>query len=162
MDFMRDTLATGRAFRLFTLVDDCTRESPVIEIDWSLGAERVVVILDRVAVERGYPSCIVLDNGPEFQSRALDAWAHRHGVQLQFIRPGRPVENAFIESFNGRLRDECLNQHWFLSLADARRIIEAWRISYNTARPHRGLRGLTPEQYVLTLRKNDQPERLSA
>lgn len=162
MDFMRDTLADGRSFRAFTLVDDCTRECPVIEVDVSLGAERVVAVLDRVAAARGYPRQIVLDNGPEFQSRALDAWAHRRRVQLQFIRPGKPVENAFIESFNGRLRDECLNQHWFLSLTDARRTIEAWRIGYNTARPHRGLQGLTPEQYVLTLVRKDQHQRLSA
>jgi putative transposase len=157
MDFMRDTLADGRAFRVFTLVDDCTRECPVLEVDGSLGADRVVAVLDRLAISRGLPQTIVLDNGPEFQSRALDAWAHRCGVRLQFIRPGKPVENAFIESFNGRLRDECLNQHWFLSLSDARRIIESWRVSYNTARPHRGLRGLTPTQYALTLVKDEQP-----
>jgi transposase InsO family protein len=88
-------------------------------------------------IERGYPLAIIVDNGSEFQSRAFSAWAHRHRVQLHFIRPGKPVQNAFIESFNGRLRDECLNQHWFLSLGDARRIIEAWRVQYNTARDTR-------------------------
>ena len=148
MDFVRDTLASGRVFRAFTLVDDCTRECPVIEIDVSLGADRVVAVLERLALTRGLPRVLVMDNGPEFQSRALDAWAHQRGVELQFIRPGKPVENAFIESFNGRLRDECLNEHWFLSLADARRIIEAWRVSYNTARPHGGLGQLTPEQFA--------------
>lgn len=162
MDFMRDTLADGRAFRALTLVDHCTRECPVIEVDVSLGADRVVAVLERLAGTRGLPRAIVVDNGPEFQSRALDAWAHRRGVQLQFIRPGKPVENAFIESFNGRLRDECLNQHWFLSVPDARRIIESWRAHYNAARPHRGLRGLTPEQYAMTLKTKDQPQRLSA
>ena len=162
MDFMRDTLADGRAFRLFTLVDDCTRECPVLEVDLSLGAERVVAILEQLAGSRGLPRTIVVDNGPEFQSRALDAWAFRRGVQLQFIRPGKPVENAFIESFNGRVRDECLNQHWFLSLPDARRRIETWRIEYNTARPHKGLGRITPEEFAARFEERDQPERLSA
>lgn len=148
MDFVRDTLSDGRAFRALTLVDDCTRECPAIEVDLSLGSDRVVAVLERLAATRGLPRTIVVDNGPEFQSRALDAWAHHRHVQLQFIRPGKPVENAFIESFNGKLRDECLNQHWFLSLSDARRTIEAWRISYNTARPHRALGTLTPTQFA--------------
>ncbi len=148
MDFVRDTLSDGRAFRALTVVDDCTRECPVIEVGLSLGSDRVVAVLERLAVTRGLPHSIVLDNGPECQSRALDAWAHRRGVQLQFIRPGKPVENAFIESFNGRLRDECLNQHRFLSLADARRTIEGWRQDYNTARPHRALGTLTPAQFA--------------
>jgi putative transposase len=149
MDFVRDRLSDGRPFRALTLVDDCTRECPVIEVDLSLGSVRVVAVLERLAVTRGLPHTIVVDNGPEFQSRALDAWAHHRHVQLQFIHPGKPVENAFIESFNGKLRDECLNQHWFLSLADARRTIEAWRLSYNTARPHRALGTLTPSQFAL-------------
>jgi putative transposase len=161
MDFVRDTLSSGRAFRALTLVDDCSRECPVIEADVSLGSDRVVAILERLAVSRGLPRTIVVDNGPEFQSRRLDSWAHHRGVQLQFIRPGKPVENAFIESFNGRFRDECLNQHWFLSLPDARRTIEAWRISYNTARPHRALGALTPAQYAHQFQQ-DHPTRLSA
>jgi putative transposase len=151
MDFMRDTLSDGRAFRLLTLLDPCTRESPAIEVDLSLSGERVVTVLDRVGDARGFPAGIVMDNGPEFQSRALHAWAYRRGVTLHFIRPGKPVDNAFVESFNGRLRDECLNQHWFLSLTDARRIIEAWRLTYNTARPHRGLDGRTPAAYAKQL-----------
>jgi len=162
MDFMRDTLADGRVMRLFTLVDDCTRECPVIAVDFSLTGERVVAILEQLATTRGLPRMIVVDNGPEFHSRALDRWAHHRQVQLHFIQPGKPVQNAFIESFNGRVRDECLNQHWFLSLADARRLIDAWRVSYNTARPHRGLHGLTPTQYALTVRMDQQPDRLSA
>ena len=161
IDFMRDTLADGRAFRAFTAIDTCTRESLAIEVDASLGADRVVEVLDRIASIRGYPNRIVLDNGPEFQSKALDAWAHSHNVHLQFIRPGKPVENAFIESFNGRLRDECLNQHWFLSLSDARRVIEAWRVSYNTARPHRGLASLTPAEFADQFKK-ENTQRLSA
>lgn len=148
MDFMRDTLASGRVFRVFTLVDDFTRESPTIELDTCLSGERVVQVLERLRVSRGLPASIVVDNGPEFTGRALDAWAHQHQVQLSFIRPGKPVENAYIESFNGRLRDECLNQHWFLSLADARRTIEAWRIEYNHERPHSGLGGLTPSEFA--------------
>jgi putative transposase len=162
MDFMRDTLADGRAIRLFTLLDDCTREAPVILVDYHLTAGRVVTALEGLARTRGLPAGIVLDNGPEFQSRALHGWAQRHHVRLQFIRPGKPVDNAFIESFNGRLRDECLNQHWFLSLRDAQHTIEAWRVRYNTARPHRGLHGRTPMQYALTLRKELPPLRLSA
>jgi putative transposase len=162
MDFMRDTLSDGRAFRLLTIIDTCTRESLTIEIDFSLGADRVVAALERLAITRGLPERIVMDNGSEFHSRALDAWAHRRGVKLVFIRPGKPVENAFIESFNGRLRDECLNQHWFLSISDARRTVESWRASYNTARPHRGLAMLTPQAYAEQLMKDWNDNRLSA
>lgn len=154
MDFMRDTLADGRAFRLFTLVDDFTRECPVIEIDTSLPAERVVQVLERLAGRRPLPRTIVVDNGAEFTGRVLDAWAHERGVALQFIRPGKPVENAYIESFNGRLRDECLELHWFVSLPDARRTIEQWRVSYNSARPHSGLAGRTPEEFVKELQQH--------
>lgn len=161
MDFVRDTLSDGRSFRAFTIVDTCTRECPAIEVDVGLGADRVVEVLERLRVTRGLPERITLDNGPEFQSRALDAWAHKRGVKLNFIRPGKPVENAFIESFNGRLRDECLNQHWFLSLSDARRTIESWRESYNTARPHRGLGRLTPSKYAERFNE-ENTERLSA
>jgi putative transposase len=164
MDFMRDTLASGRVFRTFNLVDDFTRECLVIEVDTSLGGERVVSVLERLCVMRGLPKTIVLDNGPEFTGRALDAWAHRREVRLQFIRPGKPVENAFIESFNGRFRDECLNQHWFLSLSDARRTIERWRQSYNEARPHSSLGGLTPAEFVHSLSQKEGPDqtRMSA
>jgi len=148
MDFVRDTLADGRVFRAFTLVDDYTRECPVIEVDTSLSGERIVRVLDRLRCLRGLPRVLVCDNGPEFIGRALDAWAHQHGVALHHIQPGRPVENCYIESFNGRFRDECLNQHWFLSLADAQRRIEAWRVEYNSARPHSGLAGCTPLEFV--------------
>jgi putative transposase len=156
MDFVRDTLADGRAFHGFTVVDDFTRRSasrerPVIEVDTHLGSERVIAVLERLAGARGLPTTLVCDNGPEFTSRALDAWAYRRGVQLQFIRPGKPVENAYIESFNGRLRDECLAVTWFLDLADARAEIEAWRRDYNTARPHSGLAGRTPSGFAREL-----------
>ncbi len=151
MDFVRDTLGDGRAFRCFTLVDDCTRECPAIEVDVSLPGERVVRVLDRVAAVRGYPRAIVCDNGPEFVSAALDEWAHRHQVVLDFIDPGKPVQNAFIESFNGTFRDECLNESWFVSLADAQRTIEAWRIDYECERPHSRLKDLTPREFALVL-----------
>lgn len=148
MDFVRDTTAGGRVFRALTVVDDFTREALVIEVDTSLPGARVVQALEQLAITRGLPPAISVDNGPEFAGRALDEWAHRRGVALQFIRPGKPVENAYIESFNGRLRDECLNAHWFLSLADARRQIEAWRVTYNGARPHSGLAGRTPAEFA--------------
>lgn len=160
MDFMRDQLAGGRVFRVLTVVDHYTRESPAIEVDLSLPGARVAQVLDRLAGRRGLPRSIRVDNGPEFTGRALDEWAHRRGVKLQFIRPGKPVENAFIESFNGRLRQECLEQHWFLDLADAIRTIEAWRISYNTNRPHSGLGGRTPAEFARM--KREVQTRLSA
>lgn len=147
MDVMRSTLASGQVLGTFNLVDDLTRECLVIEVDYSLGGERAVRVLERLHTMRGLPRAIVLDHGLEFTGQALDAWAHRRGVQSQFIRPGKPVKNAFIESFNGRFRDECLNQHWFLGLADACRTIERWRQSDNEARPHSGLGGLTPAEF---------------
>lgn len=152
MDFVSDALGTGRRFRALTLVDDLTRECPAIEVDFSLPGERVVRVLDRVAAARGYPLVIVCDNGPEFRGEALDQWAHQHGVHLAFIEPGKPVQNAYIESFNGRFRDECLNEHWFVSLADAQQTIEAWRIDYETARPHSGLADRTPAEFARALR----------
>ena len=151
MDFVSDALADARRFRSFTVVDDATRECLAIEVDRSLPAERVIRALDRVARIRGYPESIVCDNGPEFRSEALDQWAHQHGVTLAFIEPGRPVQNAFVESFNGRFRDECLNEHWFLDLRDAQTTIEAWRVDYNTVRPHGQLGGRTPVEHMYYL-----------
>lgn len=151
MDFVSDALGDGRKFRALTIVDDLTRESPAIEVDFSLPGARVVRVLDRAAGTRGYPKAIVLDNGPEFRGEALDQWAHAHGVALHFIEPGKPVQNAFAESFNGRFRDECLNQSWFVSLHDAQETIEAWRIDYNVARPHSGLADATPEEFAREL-----------
>jgi putative transposase len=164
MDFVRDTLRDGRVFRAFTLVDDFTREAPVIEVDLSLSGERIVRVLEQLVTVRGTPKAIVCDNGPEFQGRALNAWAYQRGVALQFIRPGKPVENAYIESFNGRFRDECLNQHLFLTLADARAQIEAWRIFYHRDRPHSGLAGRTPDEFTAELTQELQATslRLSA
>ena len=146
MDFVSDALGDGRKFRALTLVDDCTREAPAIAVDFSLPGERVVQVLDAVATERGYPTAIVCDNGPEFAGTTLDRWADTHRVALQFIEPGKPVQNAFSESFNGKFRDECLNENWFVSLTDAQQTIEAWRVDYNLARPHRGLANRTPAE----------------
>jgi len=148
MDFVMDSLWNGRRFRALTIVDDLSRESPAIEVDRCLSGLRVSRVLDRLADERGLPEVITVDNGPEFQSRALDQWAYDHGVRLQFIRPGKPVENAYIESFNGRFREECLNEMVFMNLADARNKIERWRQDYNTRRPHSSLDGMTPAEFA--------------
>jgi putative transposase len=147
-DFMGDTLASGRTFRTLNLVDDGSRECPAIEVDFGLSGERVTRVLDNVAKTQPLPKVIVVDNGPEFTSKALDAWAYRHGVELHFIRPGKPVDNAFIESFNGKFRDECLNENWFQDLEDARQKIETWRPDYNTVRPHSALGNRTPAEYA--------------
>ena len=150
LDFISDALAPGRRLKLLTVVDTYTRESLAIEVDTSISGERMARVLDRIIAERGaQPEEIVMDNGPEMTSRALDQWAYEHGVRLRFIAPGKPVQNCFIESFNGRLRDECLNQHWFRNLADARRIVAEWRSDYNRVRPHSALGGLSPEEYRL-------------
>jgi len=151
IDFVSDCVSTGRVIRMLTVVDDCTRECPAIEVDTSLGGLRVRRVLDRIASERGLPEAIVLDNGPEFRGRALAAWSEERGVRLEFIQPGKPVQNAYAESFNGRLRDECLNANWFTSLRDARRKIESWRQDYNQQRPHSSLNYLPPLEFARTL-----------
>jgi putative transposase len=148
IDFVSDCVSTGRVIRMLTVVDDCTRECPAIEVDTSLGGLRVRRVLDRIASERGLPEAIVLDNGPEFRGRALAAWSEERGVRLEFIQPGKPAQNAFAESFNGRLRDECLNANWFTSLSDARRKIEDWRQDYNQQRPHSSLNYLPPAEFA--------------
>ncbi|WP_408380283.1 IS3 family transposase [Paraburkholderia megapolitana] len=144
MDFVSDGLAHGRRFRCLNVVDDYTRECLAIEVDTSLSGLRVKQVLERLREMRGLPSSIILDNGPEFAGKVLDAWACNAGVTLSFIRPGKPVENAYIESFNGRFRDECLNKHCFVWPRHARRLIDEWRIEYNTERPHSSLGYLTP------------------
>jgi putative transposase len=149
MDFITDSLVTGRRFRALAIVDDYSRECPAIEVDTSLGGRRVVSVLDRLGEVRGLPEVITVDNGPEFISKELDKWAYDNKVTLDFIRPGKPIENAFVESFNGRLRDECLNTSWFLSLRHARDIIEDWRMDYNTVRPHSALGGLAPKEFMV-------------
>jgi len=148
LDFLSDSLVDGRRFRVLTIVDNVSRVSPAIEVGSSVTGERVVGVLERLKRMVGRPERIAVDNGPEFISKALDAWAYRNGVQLEFSRPGKPTDNAFAESFNGRFRDECLNQHWFVSLEEARLTVEAWRIDYNTERPHRGLGQQTPAAWA--------------
>ena len=148
MDFVPDTLSEGRPYRILTVVDNWSRSSPVLEAGFRMSGDIVGRVLDRVLGDRPGPRSITVDHGTEFQSRALEDWAYRRGVQLDFIRPGKPVENAFIESFNGRLRDECLNMHQFASLAEAQAIIEAWRMDYNHHRPHSSLGHLTPTEFI--------------
>lgn len=148
MDFVFDQLTGGRRFKCLTLGDDFTREALWIEVAHSIGGNYVVEVLDRVTAERGFPAVIVMDNGPEFTGKALDEWAHRHGVILDFIDPGKPVQNAFRESFNGRFRDECLNLNLFHDLLDAKKKIEAWRLDYNTVRPHSSLNYVTPAEFA--------------
>jgi putative transposase len=148
MDFVHDALADGRQFRVLTVVDQWSRQSPILEVASSLSGATVGVALDRVLPAGAAPRSITVDHGTEFMSRALEDWAYRRGVQLDFIRPGKPVENAFIESFNGRLRDECLNVHQFLSIEDAQAKIEAWRVDYNQRRPHSSLGHLTPNEWA--------------
>jgi putative transposase len=138
-------LANGRRLRLLSVLDTFTREALAIEVDTSMPGVRVVGVLDQVLADRGArPEEIGLDNGPELTRRALDQWAHEQGVRLRCIDPGKPIQNAHIESFPGRLRDECLNQHWFRTLADARRLVEDWRHDYNRVRPHSSLGYQTP------------------
>ncbi len=153
MDFASDSLCTGRKFRVLIIVDDYTKESPAIEVDTSIPGTRVVTVLDRLAEMRGLPEVITVDNGPEFAGKAMDEWAYRRGVKLNFIRPGRPTENAYAESFIGRLRDECLNQNWFTTMNEARYIIEEWRTDYNVVRPHSSLDNLSPMEFMETREK---------
>jgi len=148
MDFMTDELYDGRRIRLLTLVDNFTRESLAIEVNDHLGGHRVAEVLMRLGDERNLPKTIRVDNGPEFISKVLDQWAYLNGVALDFSRPGKPTDNAFIEAFNGRLRQECLNENWFLSLEDARGKVEVWRQEYNRQRPHGALGNLTPVEFA--------------
>lgn len=148
LDFLQDALASGRTLRVLSIIDVFTREALALEVDTSLPGRRVVRALERLIDERQCPVQLVLDNGPELISRAPEEWAHQHAVTLHFIDPGKPIQNAHCESFHGRLRDECLNEHWFLGLADARRIVEAWRQDYNQERPHSALGYQTPLEFA--------------
>ena len=146
LDFVADQLADGRRFRALTVVDVFTREGLAIEVGQSLKGEDVVRVLSRICSQRGVPKTLFCDNGSEFTSQAMDLWAYRVGVQIDFSRPGKPTDNAYVESFNGTLRAECLDAHWFTTLAEAKHIIEAWRQEYNESRPHRAHGERTPNE----------------
>ena len=148
MDFVHDQLFDGTRFRILTIVDTFTRLSPAMDVRQNFRGSDVVDTLERVSRQLGYPKTIRLDNGPEFISKELDLWAFMHDVTLDFSRPGKPTDNAFIESFNGKFRNECLNQHWFMSMTEARQEIEAWRREYNEVRPHSSLGYLPPAVFA--------------
>lgn len=152
MDFVADQLADGRKLRALTVVDVFTREALCIRVGQRLRGEDVVDACNQLVAQRGAPARVFVDNGSEFSGRLMDLWAYHHGVQIDFSRPGKPTDNCFVETFNGSLRDECLNVHWFESLEDARVKIEAWRIDYNDTRPHQGLKEMTPTEYALKSR----------
>jgi putative transposase len=148
MDFVSDSLADGRTLRALAIVDHHTRECPIIEVDLSLPGARVVRVLERLAEERGLPEAIRVDHGPEFVSDTIRRWCERRCVRLDYIQPGKPMQNGHVESFNGKFRDECLNTHWFTTLRQARSIIENWRRDYNGVRPHSALGYATPEEFA--------------
>jgi len=149
MDFVHDQLLSGRKFRVFTVIDKWSRESVLLETSFSLTGQSVVDALKRLSLTRSLPQIITIDHGTEFTSKAFDEWAWSHSIKLDFTRPGKPTDNGFIESFNGRLRDECLNASEFVSLEDAKIRIEAWRQDYNDQRPHGSLGNLTPSEFAM-------------
>ncbi|SLM63726.1 Mobile element protein [Dickeya aquatica] len=152
MDFVMDALASGRRIKCLTCVDDFTKECLTITAAFGISGVQVTRILDSIALFRGYPATIRTDQGPEFTCRALDQWAFEHGVELRLIQPGKPTQNGFIESFNGRFRDECLNEHWFSDILHARKIINDWRQDYNESRPHSSLNYQTPSEFAASWR----------
>ena len=149
MDFMSDKLFDGRRIRLLTIVDNFSRESLAIRVAGSIRGQDIVVVLQRLKEQLRLPRTIRVDNGPEFTSKRLDQWAYLNGVELDFSRSGKPTDNAFIEAFNGRFRQECLNENWFLSLADAEEKVESWRKHYNGERPHSALGNLSPREFAV-------------
>ena len=148
MDFMTDNLTTGKKLRVFNVVDVFSRECPVIEIGISMPSSKVIEILDNLALERGLPETLKVDNGPEYTSEAICKWADRKGIILEYIPPGRPMENGHIESFNGKFREECLNQNAFKNMSEAKKIVEEWRVDYNELRPHSALGYKTPIEFL--------------
>ena len=153
LNFVSDSLSSGRRFRTLNVIDEFTRECMAIEVDFSLPGERVVRVLDRLVWCYGKPDSLVLDNGPEFTGKALFNWSKKLEVSLDFIRPGKPMENGICESFNGRFRDECLNEVWFRSIDEARTITEEWRQDYNTIRPHGSLGRIAPSVFAQQFRE---------
>jgi putative transposase len=153
MDFVFDRTGDGRVLKCLTIVDDATHEAVAIEIERAISGLMLTRVLDRLALTRGLPKVIRTDNGKEFCGKAMIQWAHARGVDLRLIEPGKPNQNAYVESFNGRLRDECLNEHWFTNLLQARAIIETWRREYNEERPKKALGGMTPSDYAKQLAK---------
>lgn len=151
MDYVFDRIASGRAIKCLAIVDDATHEAVAVIPEHAIGGDNLVRLLGEVCMRRGKPAVIRTDNGKEFTSRAMLTWAHRHGIALRLIEPGKPNQNAYIESFNGRLRDECLNEHWFTSLHHARAVIRVWAREYNEERPKKALGGLTPAEYARQL-----------
>ncbi len=149
MDFVSDQLTNGQRFRALTIVDVFSREALAIQVGKQLRGENVVEVCNALVAQRGAPKRVFTDNGSEFSGRIFDLWAYHHGVRIDFSRPGKPTDNCFIESFNGSLRDECLNVHWFESMEEARARIEAWRIDYNESRPHQALQEETPTQFAM-------------
>ena len=161
MDFVSDCLHDGRRFRALTIVDNVSRVSPAIEVDRSLTGQRVVEVLEGLGQSQGLPKVIQVDNGTEFTSKALDEWAHQRKIKLQFSRPGKPTDNPFIESFNGRLRQECLDQSWFVSIEDVQKKIEDWRIDYNENRPHSSLENWAPSAFLEAWNQDQKAEKLT-
>jgi putative transposase len=151
LDFVSDSLSSGRGIRCLTTIDSFTRECPAIAVDAGLSSRKVTRVLDGVIEQRGVPGKLRIDNGPEFTSRHFTGWCEEKGIEPVYIEPGKPMQNGYVESFNGRFRDECLNVNWFVNLADARRRIEDWRREYNGDRPHSSLAYRTPEEYARTL-----------
>ena len=159
MDFVSDQLSNGRRFRTFNVVDDFTRESLAIRVERSIPGWIVVMVLAQLIRDRACPDTIVCDNGPEFIGRSLEIWSEQTGVKIHFIQPGKPVQNCYVESFNGRLRDECLNEHWFTSMDDARSIIETWRNDYNEVREHSSLGRIPPAEFRRAMESSENAAR---
>jgi len=151
MDFVSDKTRHGSNIRVLTVIDEVTRECLALEVDSSITGRKVAAVLNRIAIFRGMPQEILTDNGSEFTSNVMNAWAYVHKVEHIFIDPGKPMQNGYIESFNGKFRAECLDQHWFRNLSEAKEIIEDWRLEYNHIRPHMSLDNLTPVEYALKI-----------
>jgi putative transposase len=153
-------VACGKKFRTINVIDNFSREALGIDVNTSLPAQKVIDVLNKIKQERGLPTEIVVDNGPEFTAKKMIIWACNNGVRLRFIDPGKPIQNAYIESFNGRMRDECLNQNWFQSLEEAKRIISNWRSDYNTKRPHSSLKNQSPEKFMQRFKEKSNLQNL--